>query len=589
MIRSWALGLAVMLAVASSAPARSDLAPGNYVVVSSPIATLEQGQYLIKVADSDGKDVVEVLDPAGVTVEKVTVANCKVLIVFKESGRSRSFDGSVSKNNPKLIRGSFGDDQRFTRGLLRPTESEKLGPGDRLKAVRLPEPMAQAEQLLRKPQVLRFKLREAGQAERKELTKQIEEAQKEADERTPVLYREVIEKHADSPAVIDAALALLARPGKDVKAEEAAHWLKTLDTAAEPYGQRYSLDVTARALQALANQKGLEKVGLETADRALAALKETTPAQQVQVLKAVLAIHEKAGKPDLAQSIAARLARLEDALDREYLAQVPPFKPQPFAGRKSPSERVAVMELFTGAQCPPCVAADVAFDALQKAYKPTDLILIQYHLHIPGPDPLTNADSEARWNYYGDLRGTPSTLFNGKKAAGGGGPMARAEVKFTQYKNIIDELLEKPATVKLGGSATARGDRISIKIEVADIPEASEKLRLRLLLVEESIRYTGGNSLRFHHQVVRAMPGGVDGLALNDRNATKSATKTAEVDLGEVRKTLTQYLDNYAKTRAFPRPDRPLALKHLRIIALVQDDTSKEILQAVQLEVLDGK
>ena len=53
------------------------------------------------------------------------------------------------------------------------------------------------------------------------------------------------------------------------------------------------------------------------------------------------------------------------------------------------------MELFTGAQCPPCVAADVAFDVLEKTYKPADLVLIQYHLHIPGPDPLTNAASEA--------------------------------------------------------------------------------------------------------------------------------------------------------------------------------------------------
>ena len=57
------------------------------------------------------------------------------------------------------------------------------------------------------------------------------------------------------------------------------------------------------------------------------------------------------------------------------------------------ANKVAVLELFTGAQCPPCVAADVAFDALEKSYKHTDLILLQYHMHIPGPDPLTNPDT----------------------------------------------------------------------------------------------------------------------------------------------------------------------------------------------------
>ena len=54
------------------------------------------------------------------------------------------------------------------------------------------------------------------------------------------------------------------------------------------------------------------------------------------------------------------------------------------------------MEIFTGAECPPCVAADVGFDALLKSYKPTEFIGLQHHLHIPGPDPLTNADTVAR-------------------------------------------------------------------------------------------------------------------------------------------------------------------------------------------------
>ena len=42
---------------------------------------------------------------------------------------------------------------------------------------------------------------------------------------------------------------------------------------------------------------------------------------------------------------------------------------------------------------------------------PSELVLIQYHMHIPGPDPLTNTDTEARWKYY-------QNAFSAKKFGG---------------------------------------------------------------------------------------------------------------------------------------------------------------------------
>jgi hypothetical protein len=204
-------------------------------------------------------------------------------------------------------------------------------------------------------------------------------------------------------------------------------------------------------------------------------------------------------------------------------------------------------------------------------------------MHIPGPDPLTNSDTEARWKYYGNLRGTPSTLFNGKVGAGGGGPMAGAEGKFKQYKDLIDPLLEESATLKIGGSVSSKGDTIAVKVEVSDVKDPSDNLKLRILLVEETIKYVGGNGLRFHHQVVRDFPGGVEGTVVKD----KSVSKSVEVDLAALRKKLTGYLDDYSKENGNIFSDRPLALKHLRVIALVQSDSSKEILQAIQLEVQD--
>jgi len=213
------------------------------------------------------------------------------------------------------------------------------------------------------------------------------------------------------------------------------------------------------------------------------------------------------------------------------------------------------------------------------------VVLIQYHLHIPGADPMTNATTEARARYY-SVSSTPSTFFNGERKASGGGAIGAAQNKYTQYRGVIDDLLEKPAGAALKLDAARHGDTITVQADVAKLADPGEDKKLRFVLVEETIRFTGNNKLRYHHMVVRAMPGGPDGLAL-----TKADGKhTASVNLAELRDELTKYLDDYAvngRRAPFPQPERPLALKGLKAIALVQDDKTKEILQAAIIDV-DG-
>jgi hypothetical protein len=257
------------------------------------------------------------------------------------------------------------------------------------------------------------------------------------------------------------------------------------------------------------------------------------------------------------------------------------------------------MELFTGAQCPPCVAADVAFDALLKTYKPSELVTLQYHLHIPGPDPLTNGDSETRQRYYGDsFHGTPSTYFNGDSKASGGGGMGNAKDKYDEYRKVIDAALKGKRRATIDLKVNREGDEIKIlamaqatstakeaKSKDQCAPEADDeapdasKLRLRLALVEEEIRYVGSNKLRFHHHVVRGMPGGAKGQALSEGQGKVDLTLT----LDDVRKGLEDYLA--PRKARFPNPLPPIALEHLSVVAFVQDDDSKEVLHAVMVPV----
>ncbi len=69
-------------------------------------------------------------------------------------------------------------------------------------------------------------------------------------------------------------------------------------------------------------------------------------------------------------------------------------------------------------------------------------------------------------------------------------------------------------------------------------------------MTEESIRYVGGNKLRYHHHVVRAFPGGAEGKDLTDGKGKVELT----LKLGDLKRNLETYLSDFAKTGSFPQP-----------------------------------
>jgi hypothetical protein len=292
---------------------------------------------------------------------------------------------------------------------------------------------------------------------------------------------------------------------------------------------------------------------------------------------------KKNGKTDEANKLTAEVEKLDEQLDKEFEANAIPFKPAAPKKPKTPTERVAVVELFTGAQCPPCVAADIAFDAALKGYAAKEVVFLQYHLHIPGPDALTNADTEARQEYYGDaIRGTPTVFVDGVASDPLGGARDGGEESYKTLSDLIGEKLAKApgASVKL--SATRKGDTVDLAAAVSGVKEPGKKVRLRFVLVEDVARFAGRNGQRIHHHVVRAFPGGVEGFAVE--KADSSHKTTFKVD--EVRKTLEKYLTNH-RAKSFWPAKLPLELKNLKVVALVQDDETKKVLQAAQVDLAD--
>ena len=593
---AWPAVLAVVTAFAVSATAPAADPAGTWLLTINPRGSTVDSNYCILKVEKTGNglsaSVVAVptppkvaggFTPPPVVVKSAAAKGDRVAVVFTNG---QTFTGVLGKADDAIL-GAFGTEAFMSRAKLTRTTETEIKTG--FTAGKAIPQVTEAAKVATAANLLRFKAQSEKDADKKkELQAQAVAAAKEADEKLPGLYREAAKATADMPAGIDSALTLIAFGAKaKLTAAEAKGLMATIAKQAAPYGPDYAQLVTVQAAEGLAGLKGLGAVAADALRPVAKAFTADTPAAaQVKVLTALKTALAGTDGDELKQ-IEGRLAKLESKLDEEYHATVPPFKPAPFAGRKDKdANRAVVMELFTGAQCPPCVAADVAFDALGKSHAKTDLVLIQYHMHIPGPDPLTNRDTIARWDYYRerfptDIRGTPSTLFNGTPKAGGGGGMANAEKKYEAYAKIIDPLLEEKTGLKVTGRAVRTGDKIEIAVDYAGAP-ADGDYKLRMLLVEEEVKYVGGNKLRFHHAVVRAMPGGAAGVAVK----SAAGKQTAQVSLATVRGELTKYLDDYAaNTAPFPNSARPMEMKKVQVIALIQDDKTGEVLQAARFDV----
>jgi hypothetical protein len=529
----WTFLAGLLLIVPAAAPAAAPGLAGNW-----KLTMLDQGEqptlWLLQFAPKDGKWTGKILDSGKVdsehklpetTLSDLRVTDDQVRFVLKLGGRSLSFEGKLPPDKTGNVRGTMEwlNSQMFP-ALLEPTRLKTL-------------------------------------------------------EDTFALNKEILAKERNDLKFYQAAFALLHDAAAEkAKPEEVRGWADKAFRAAETYGPRWQRYVAMQITRSLLQGGGSPELALNYARRAERLLEPRAPATEKQrVLTTLADALKKAGKADDLKEVEARLDRIDVAL-----------KPEKFAGRKGKSERTVLVEEFTGAECRQCVAADLAFDSLGKAYAPAEVVLLQYRLPVQGPDPMANKDSEARLRYYEqEVRGVPTVLLDGAPQEALGGPVDAAPALAQEFRKAIDRLLEKPAGAKLTATAVRKGNKIDITATASEVAKPGDALRLRVALVEEEVRYAGGNQLRIHHHVVRAFPGGAGGLAVKG----KSAKQTVSVDLEELRKGLAKYLDDFAKNarQPFPKTERPMQLKNLKVVAFLQNDDTKEVLQAVQADVRSGE
>jgi hypothetical protein len=264
-------------------------------------------------------------------------------------------------------------------------------------------------------------------------------------------------------------------------------------------------------------------------------------------------------------------------LDKVYAESMPKFtgkqvKPRP----ADPENRVVLCELFTGAACGPCVAADVAFAHLSQAFATSEVVLLQYHEDIPQPDPLANRDSEARFHFYfPDRGGTPTFVIDGMPLQRGG-MLHQAVDVYGAVREAIDHFLTRKTSVRIQLAAQPKGSSISVTADAEGSFAQNEPIRLRLALVEDRIFMRGQNGIREHENVVRTFLGGPQGIELKDGKFHYEGP----VDLKALREQLNDQLSAEEESHKIKFPTKPLELSHLKVVAFVQNDQSREVYQA---------
>jgi hypothetical protein len=491
-----------------------------------------------------------------VAVESLAIRNDTISFELKGPAGVNRFEGKLARQEGKAgkVLGSF-----TFQGELHPARLEKTAS------------------------------RQVGDLQRSELVPSFLAARGVEDPKSKLKkLQEGLHKYAGNPTNYLYYTEILATAeAAGLSADEVSELIKSWRADAEPYGPAWIGEVRLKALRALGLAKPYAEISLQLAQETDKELDPTANVERRAAIAGLLAYAANlAGKTDIAKEAQARAATLESQIDKEYEKKVPPFHPEAYAGRKDPqADSVVLVELFTGAQCPPCVAVDVAFGALLQTYKPTEMIGLQHHLHIPRPDPLANKDTQARQEYFGEeVGGTPTIFFSGQPDAEGGGSMGDAEAKYKQFREVIDRQLEGKKEADINLSASQSGDEITIHAQATLVNQkepARSRPKLRLVLTEKAIRYVGTNKLRFHHQVVRDFPGGVEGKDLSSGQGQLDV----KLNLSNLKRDIESYLSDYAKLRPFPTPLPEIALENLSVVAFVQDDANKHVLHAASVPV----
>ncbi len=316
---------------------------------------------------------------------------------------------------------------------------------------------------------------------------------------------------------------------------------------------------------------------------------------------------------------AASLDGLEKQLDRRWSELNPALSEARQRTAATPAAHTVLLELFTGAGCMPCAGADLAAEALFASYGAADVMLLEWDEHVPRPDPLANPASLARAEVLG-VGNTPTFFLDGKRMAVFGGTRAEASAINAALGHLVDVQGARTSgfvlhlSAKLDGTGHIRvpvsvesvnaeqlqtlsaaqnapwpGDNIAVAAADREQGVQPPAPVLNYVLVEDHVRYSGENGVRFHRMVVRAIsspPAWGEPL-----HPGRHESFEGSFDLSAIRQAGSQYLQHFQNENDHFGPvqllskDVSLRPAELGVVAFVQDTRTHRVLQAAYAPV----
>lgn len=224
---------------------------------------------------------------------------------------------------------------------------------------------------------------------------------------------------------------------------------------------------------------------------------------------------------------------------------------------QGPVDRVVLVELLTTKICTNCPNAEEALNALLDSYGRDGLCVVAYH-DIVGPDPVATAETMARTDWYTDdpnhdaqAGSWPTAIFDGERIVFGAASPELAEADFAFEISLREQTLS-PLSMSVAGDVSA--GEVAVTVTVREALGAGPNV-LRIVVIEDGI-IDGTDHFDF---VARDI---LDDVELEVSSVGETALTERSFDVGAG-----WNVDN------------------LDIIAFVQDDSTKEVLQSARLSV----
>jgi len=224
-------------------------------------------------------------------------------------------------------------------------------------------------------------------------------------------------------------------------------------------------------------------------------------------------------------------------------------------GELGPVPRAVLVELFTSKFCTYCPIAKQALVELVDEYGPDNLCVVAYHYWREGfspLDPLATEEVADRVEWYtGGPPNLPSAMFDGLRYVSGASSVTETKANYRVEIDLRrDEL--SPVSLTLAGQVDGSRGEVTARVRVGETLGAGPNV-LRIIVFENDV-LSGGVTYEF---VTRDI---LDEEVLAVSTVGDSATVTRSFELD-------------------PTWDK----EEVDVIAFVQDDSSKEVLQSTRL------